>query len=110
MCGVLMRVMGRTREVEAGKEETDNLDQLDQTRHASSTLGECETLLARSFTSPGPLCPTFNLPYIRLRVMLMMIMATALLIADFRFVTFTFKVTQAPAQDPPATIQILIAK
>ena len=46
MCGVLMRVMVRTREVEADKEEIDNLDQLDQTRHASSTLGECETLLA----------------------------------------------------------------
>ena len=60
MCGVLMRVMVRTREVEVDKEEIDNLDQLDQTRHASSTLGECETLLARSFISPGPLCPTLS--------------------------------------------------
>ena len=44
---VIMRVMYRTREVEeAAKGESDNLGQLDQTPHASSTLGECETLLA----------------------------------------------------------------
>ena len=55
-----MRVMARTREVEVDKEEIDNLGRLDQTRHANSTLGECETLLARSFISPGPLCPTLS--------------------------------------------------
>ena len=49
VCGVI-RVMHRTREVEADKEESDNLGQLDQIPRASSTLGEPFS----SFITPGP--------------------------------------------------------